>query len=134
VEAMRLSIFIFLALMMSQNVSAQSIQDIKLDPVKVEKYLPYIKWKHSYGDGFEAWKENNKLAYAGELWYYTESFYIKRDHFSDGLVLNEEIIDVARWEHARKPNEEVIVRVIGFKDALVLIPGNKLIYTPWKKD
>jgi hypothetical protein len=127
---MRLSIFIFLALMMGQKLSAQSIQDIKLDPVKVEKYSPYVKYKHSWGDGYEAWKENNKLLYAKEMWYYTESFYIKRDHFQDGVVLNEEIIDVSRWEHQRKQNEEVIIRVVGFKDALVLIPGSKVIYKP----
>lgn len=131
---MRSMVLIFLALIINQKISAQQLQDVKLDPAKVEMYLPYVKWKHSYGDGFEAWKENNKLAYIGELWYYTESFYIKRDHFSDGVELNEEIIDVARWEQMRKPDEEVIVRVQGFKDALVLIPGNKLIYTPWKKD
>lgn len=131
---MRLIVFIFLALIINQKLSAQNIQDIKLDPVKVDKYLQYVKWKHSYGDGFEAWKESNKIAYAGELWYYTESFYIKRDHFPDGLELNEEIIDVARWELQRKPDSEAIIRLPGFKDALVLIPANKLIYTPWKKD
>jgi len=121
---------IFLASVFSSSIIVGQNLDIKLDPVKVEKYSPYVKYKHSWGDGFETWKENNKLLFAKEMWYYTESFYIKRDHFQDGVVLNEEIIDVSRWENQRKQNEETIIRVVGFKDALVLIPGNKVIYKP----
>jgi len=127
---MRITVLIFLASVFSSSIIVGQNLDIKLDPVKVEKYSPYVKYKHSWGDGFETWKENNKLLFAKEMWYYTESFYIKRDHFQDGVVLNEEIIDVSRWENQRKQNEETIIRVVGFKDALVLIPGNKVIYKP----
>lgn len=127
---MRFGVIVFLALVFCKPIWGQQIQDIKLDPEKVQKFGVYVKYKHSYEPGFEVWKENNKLLYAKEMWYYTESFYIKRDHFLDGLVLNEEIIDVSRWEYMRKPDEEVFVRITGFKDALVLLPGNKLLYKP----
>jgi hypothetical protein len=126
---MKRAIIIFLAVFFSQTILAQT-PDIKLDPAKVQKFGVYVIYKHSYEPGFEVWKENNKLLYAKEMWYYTESFYIKRDHFPDGLELNEEIIDVSRWEKYRKPDEEVFLRVQGFKDALVLIPGNKVFYKP----
>lgn len=127
---MRLIVVIFFVLVLNHNSTAQNLQDVKLDPVKVEKFGVYVKYKHSYGEGFESWKENNKILYVKEMWYYTESFYIKRDHFTDGLVLNEEIIDVSRWESQRKLNEEVFIRIVGFKDALVLIPGKDLLYKP----
>jgi hypothetical protein len=126
---MRLHFIIFLGLIFSQKVWGQ-LQEIKLDPVKVEKFSPYLKYKHSYPPGFEVWKENHKLQYVQELWYYTESFYIKRDYFTDGIALNEEIIDISRWEKQRSQTEEVTVKLKGFKDALVLIPGNKLIFKP----
>jgi hypothetical protein len=126
---MRLNVIIFLGLVFSQKIWGQ-LQEIKLDPVKVEKFGSYVKYKHSYAPGFDVWKENNKLLYAKEMWYYTESFYIKRDYFPDGITLNEEIIDISRWEKQRSQTEEVIVKMKGFKDALVLIPGNKLIYKP----
>ena|ERR1041385_7858647 len=126
---MRLSIIIFLWLIFSQKVWGQ-MQEIRLDPAKVEKFGAYVKYKHSYAPGFDVWKENNKLLYAKEMWYYTESFYIKRDYFPEGITLNEEIIDISRWEKQRSQTEEVIVKMKGFKDALVLIPGNKLIYKP----
>jgi len=121
---------LLIALFMQSNLVGQ-VSEIKLDPVKVEKFSPYMKYKHSWEEGgFEGWKNNNKLLYTQEMWYYTESFYIKRDHFPDGLVLNEDILDVSRFENQRKQNEEVFIRIVGFKDALVLIPANKLIYKP----
>jgi hypothetical protein len=125
---MRLSILILLALMMNQKLSAQQIQDIKLDPVKVEKFLPYLKYKHSWDGDFEVWKANNMLLYTQEMWYFSESFYIKRDYFPEGGPIDESLIYISRFESQRKQNEEVIIKLPGFKDALVLIPGNKLIY------
>jgi hypothetical protein len=64
------------------------------------------------------------------MWYYTESFYIKRDHLPDGITLNEAAIDITRFESKRQANVETIVTLDGFKDVLVLIPGNDLIYKP----
>lgn len=109
---------------------AQRVEEIKLDPEKVKKYQPYIEFKHGGQQSFPVWKENNKMLYAKEMWYYSESFYIKRNHFAEGYTLNEEIIDITRFESQRKADEETIVKLPGFKDALVLIPSSKLIYKP----
>lgn len=109
---------------------SQQLDEIKLNPEKVKKYTPYVEFKHGGEQGFPAWKANNKLLYTKEMWYYTESFYVKRNHTAEGIVLNEEIIDISRYESQRKANEESIVTLQGFKDAIVLIPGNKLIYKP----
>ena len=58
----------------------------------------------------------------------SESFSVKRNHSTEGITLNEEIIDVVRFESQRKENEEVIITLPGFKDAIVLMPTNKLFY------
>jgi hypothetical protein len=105
-------------------------QEIKLDPDKVAKFSPYVEWRHGGKNGYNQWKENNKLLYAQEMWYYSESFSVKRNHLPEGITLNEEIIDISRYESFRKQNEEAIVIIPGFKDVLVLLPISKLIYQP----
>lgn len=120
-----LSLFILISL----TVASQTTE-IKLDAEKIKKFSPYIHFKHTGYGSFDEWKENNKLLYTKELWYYSESFYVKRNHLSEGITLNEEIIDITRFESQRNENEEVIVILPGFKDALVLLPGKKLIYKP----
>ncbi len=70
------------------------------------------------------------MLYAKEMWYYTESFYVKRNYNNEGITLDESIIDISRFESQRKENEEAIVTLPGFKDVIVLIPNNKLIYKP----
>jgi len=122
-------LFILVCVAISFASYAQ-VNEIKLNPEKVKKFLPYVEYKHGGTSGFPAWKETNKLQYTKEMWYYTESFYVKRNHLNEGITLNEEIIDISRFESNRKENEEVIVVLPGFKDALVLMPVNKLIYKP----
>ncbi|HWY11504.1 MAG TPA: hypothetical protein VN026_09270, partial [Bacteroidia bacterium] len=78
--------------------------------------------------GFVQWKANNPDLYLKEMWYYTESFYIKRDYLTTGDALPESSIDISRFETKRKPGVEKIVPLPGFKDAVVLIPEDKLIY------
>ena len=107
---------------------SQQLEEIKLSAKKVAQCEPYMKWKHGGGEAFEAWKSTNKLQYAKEMWYYSESFYIKRDHTTKGEVLDESIIDISRFENQRSKTEEVIVTLPGFKDVVVLLPENKLIY------
>jgi hypothetical protein len=118
-----------LIFLFSKFITGQT-QQIKLDPDKVQKFTPYMEWKHGGKTGFPVWKENNKLQYAQEMWYYTESFYVKRNHLAEGVTLNEEIIDISRFEDQRKVNDESIVILPGFKDAIVLIPSSQLIYKP----
>lgn len=111
------------------SVNAQ-VHEIKLNPEKVQKFTPFVEFKHGGATGFPEWKANNKLQYTKEMWYYTESFYVKRNHLNEGITLNEEIIDISRFEQHRKQDEEAIVVLPGFKDVLVLIPAKKLIYKP----
>jgi len=113
------------------SFSQVEIEGIKLDAEKVKKFTPYVSYRHSYdGQSFETWKSTNKMLYAKEMWYFSESFYVKRDHLNEGIVLNEEIIDISRFESQRKENEEAIVILPGFKDVLVLLPTSKLLYKP----
>ena len=107
-----------------------SLESLKPDPKKEQMFLPYLAVRHGGIPAIAAWKENNTYQYYKELWYYCESFYVKRDHVSTGVVLNEEIIDISRFESSRKENEEAIVVLPGFKDALVLLPASKLVYKP----
>lgn len=118
-------------LLSTMMVKSQTIWDeIKIDPEKEIKYLPYVEYKHSFGEGFKSWKSNNKFLYIKEMWYYTESFYIKRNHLDSGNSMDESLIDVSRFENYRKETEESIISIPGFKDAIVLLPSNKLIYKP----
>jgi hypothetical protein len=117
-------------LLISLFAYSQQSREIKLNPEKVKQFTPYMEFKHGGPEGYPIWKENNKMLYAKEMWYYSESFYVKRNYSPEGVPLNEEIIDISRFENYRKPNQEVIVPMPGFKDALVLIPGSQLIYKP----
>jgi len=113
----------------SQVSSSSSSQEIALDPVKVNMFEKYCVWKHSFEPGgFAAWKAANPDLYQKEMWYYTESFYIKRNHLSIGDTMDESMIDVSRFETQRSADQEVIVTFGGFKDVMVLIPGNQLIH------
>jgi hypothetical protein len=126
-----LKILIIAILMgMSYLSFSQQIDEIKLNPERVRMFFPYVEWKHGGAQGFPAWKSSNKMLYAQEMWYYSESFYVKRNVSNEGQVLDESIIDITRLESKRKQDEEVTVNLPGFKDAIVLIPGNKLIYKP----
>lgn len=102
---------------------------LKPDPTKEKMFLPYLAVKHGGISHIEQWKKNNTYQYYQELWYYSESFYVKRNHQA-GVRLDESIIDISRFESSRKYNEEVIITLPGFSDAIVLLPGDKLIYLP----
>ena len=104
--------------------------ELKPNPAKEQMFLPYLGVRHGGPQGLAAWKKDNVLQYYKELWYYTESFYVKRNHLPDGVVLNEEIIDISRFESSRHAHDEAIVILPGFKDALVLLPTDKLVYKP----
>jgi hypothetical protein len=112
------------------SLSYSQVEEIKLNPVKVKQFTPYLQHRHGGAEGFETWKNNNKLQYAKEMWYFSESFYIKRNHLNDGVAMDESMIDISRFENQRKANDEAIITLPGFKDAIVLIPAKKLIYKP----
>lgn len=85
---------------------------------------------HGGAKGLADFKNTHRDTYLKELWYFSESFYIKRDHLQEGLTLDESLIPVNRFEDQRKEKEESIVILPGFKDAIVLLPANKLRYKP----
>lgn len=118
-------ISILLLLICFFNIDAQNI---KLDMNKVSKFEKYMEFKHGGPQHYPTWKNNNKLQWTKEAWYYTESFYVKRNYFQTGEILDESIIDISRFENHRKENEEAVVELPGFKDVIVLLPENKLIY------
>lgn len=128
-------ILLLMFLLISFVSKSQDLTDLKLDANKVKKYTPYLVEKHR---DFNEWKKNNKMQYTKEMWYYTESFYVKRNYVkgvdASGVEatesMDESMIDVSRFEHLRKENEEAIVTIAGFKDVIVLLPSNKLIYKP----
>ena len=120
---------LFLKPLQAQTASLQT-DVLKPNPGKEVQFLPYLAVRHGGMSEIETWKKQNTIKYYQELWYYTESFYIKRNHLSDGYTLDESILDISRFESQRKLDEEVTVILPGFKDVLILIPGNKLIYKP----
>lgn len=102
-----------------------------VSPSKEEKFSKYIEYKYSLVQNFTTWKKENKFLYIKEFWYYAESFYIKRGANPKGITMDESQIDISRFESQRKPNEEVTINIDGFKDVIVLLPSNKLIYNPY---
>jgi len=103
---------------------------LKLNPEKEKAFSPYMVARHGGTEGLAEFKKNKPQEYLKELWYYSESFYVKRNHLSEGVSLDESIIDISRFESNRKSNVESLVVLPGFKDALVLMPADKLLFKP----
>ena len=122
------SFFLFFILAVL-SVSAQNTA-VNIKPDADKKFDPYIMVRHGGQKQFEEFKKNSYSLYRKELWYYSESFYIKRDYYPSGVTMDDAMIDVSRFESRRKPDGEVVVDMPGFKDALILIPGNKLVFKP----
>ncbi len=122
-------------LLVGYTVSGQtkSLASFKPDPEKEKQFLPYLAVHHGGLTAIEEWKKANPEQYKKEIWYYTESFRVKRDHSSEGVSLDASIIDISRFESQRQANKETIVVMPGFKDALVLLPASQLLYQPNSK-
>jgi hypothetical protein len=99
-------------------------------PTKEAKFSKYIESNHGMNQNFTTWKKENKFLYIKEFWYYAESFYIKRNVNTEGITMDESQIDISRFEMNRKQTEESVINISGFKDVIVLLPLNKLIYKP----
>ena len=98
---------------------------------KTEKmYNPYMVWRHQGTEGLASFKKNEPHNYLLELWYFSSSFYVLRNYSNTGEKLDESIIDISRFESQRKDSEETILVLPGFKDAIVLLPSNKLLFKP----
>jgi hypothetical protein len=126
-------LFITTILFSTLFVSAQEQTDIsslKPDPVKEQQFLPYLSVRHGGPVAMQKWKESNTALYYKELWYYTESFHIVRNHRQEGIKLDEAGIDISRFESYRKENETYYLLLPGFRDAIVLTAKNKLKFKP----
>lgn len=123
-------LFFSLRALSAQENGAATTANLKPDPEKESMYLPYLAARHGGPASLQEWKKSNTVQYYKELWYYCESFYIKRDHLQQGVTMNASMIDISRFESSRKESEEATVVLPGFKDVLVLLPTNKLIYKP----
>ena len=95
---------------------------------KEAKFNPYMLARHQGTEGLAEFKKNHPHDYLKELWYYSESFYVKRNHLAEGVAMDEGMIDISRFENYRLETKEYILILPGFKDAMVLLPLNKLIY------
>lgn len=104
--------------------------DLRPNPEKEKKFGVYLAMIHGGLENIEKWKQENTLLYYKELWYYCESFYVKRNYYDTGETMNDAMIDIGRFERNRKIDTEAIVTIPGFRDVLVLLPTNKLIYKP----
>ena len=101
-----------------------------VSPSKEAIYSKYVESNHGMNQNFTTWKKENKFLYIKEIWYYAESFYIRRGVSSEGISMDASQIDISRFENNRLQNDEAVITIDGFKDAIVLLPTNKLIYKP----
>lgn len=124
------SLLLSFGLIMSLSAFSQQPDwsKVKIDPIKEKQFLPYVEMRHGGAELFAKWKAENKFQYVKEMYYMSESFYVKPNHSTEGIALDVAIIDVVRFENQRKENEETLIALPGFKDAIVLLPANKLFY------
>ena len=111
-------------------VSKAQLNSLEISPEKEKMFTPYMIWRHSGSEGLAEFKRDHPHDYLKELWYYCESFYIKRNYTNEGAVIDVAMIAIDRFESYRKETEEFVVIMPGFRDVLVLIPTNKLLYKP----
>lgn len=123
-----LKYFIFFIFVSTASISQTAF--LEINPIQEKKFGAYLSAHHGGAESLAEFKNNNRLLYAKELWYYSESFFVKRNHFASGVILDESIIDISRFEDARLDDQEALVVLPGFRDALILLPKNKLIYKP----
>ena len=122
-------VFFIICLFFSGFLSAQ--ENSLEQGVEIEKkFEPYQVTVHHTLAAFKEFKTTNRPQYLKELWYFSKSFYVKRNYFAKGAELDEAMIDIRRFENYRKENQEAVVTLPGLKDVIVLLPLNKLIYKP----
>lgn len=119
-----------LVLLLTFLTGKAQVNSLELDPVKEKMYTPYLTYRHQGPEGLEKFKQEQPHEYLKELWYYSSSFTVKRDHFPTGDRLDESTIDISRFEHLRKEDETAILILDGYKDVLLLLPANQLLFKP----
>jgi len=127
-----LTFFLITFFCSSSFSQTDNIDQFRPDAEKEKKYMKYVAVGHGGLENIESWKNSNTVLYYKELWYYAESFYIKRNYLEQGESLDESIIDVSRWENQRDATVEKIIILPGYRDVMVLLPKNKLKFRPDK--
>jgi len=122
------SILLFTCLYSSKYYSQTN--NLEIDPLKEKQFSPYMVWRHQTLEGLAEFKKNHPKEYAKELWYYSSSFYIRRNVHTEGASIDVSMIAIDRFENQRKENEEALIEMPGFKDVLILLPANQLLYKP----
>jgi hypothetical protein len=117
------------AIFLSLNAQAQ-LSGFTITPGSEAKFSPYMAARHGGDAGLAAFKQSNTNLYFKELWYFSESFYVKRNHLAEGVAIDESMIDITRFEHLRQINADQIVTFPGLKDALILTARSRLLYHP----
>lgn len=133
---MKKLILVIILSIMSMFTAKSQINDFvefKPDYITEQIFEQYVHTLHMFEQNWTTWKQENKVQYAMELWYYGKSFYIKRNVLSEGIKIDESMIDVSRFESSREESTEAIILIPGFRDAIILLPIEKLIYNPNKK-
>src|SRR5688572_23536800 len=95
--------------LMTPVFSFSQAPSIEFKPENEKKFAPYMAVRHGGPDGLAELKKNNMNQYLKELWYYSESFYIKRDQLNEGTSMVDAMFDISRFEIYRKETEEAIV-------------------------
>ncbi len=127
---MRSHFIYFILLSLLSFGSKAQVNSLEISAENEKMYSPYMLQRHQGAEGLADFKKNHPHDYIKELWYYSESFYVKRNYLNSGVALDASIIDISRFENERQESEEQIVVLPGFKDAIVLLPITKLIYKP----
>jgi len=121
-----------LMMLVTLNVYGQDgerdLSRLKPDPAREQIFVKFLAARHGGMDALMTWKASNTVQYYRELWYFCESFYVRRNVLPQGETLDEGMVDITRFDSQRKKNEEVEVPLPGFRDVLVLKPENTLIY------
>lgn len=126
---MRLAAIIFLVFTLVVSAGAQ-VNPLQISKEKEAMYTPFMYWRHGGKESLEQFKKEQPHAYLKELWYYCESWFVAKDYSATGVALDLHVVDISRFEQYRKDSEPFYLVLPGYKDAIVLLPANQLIYKP----
>lgn len=126
---MRVAAIITLVFTLAFSAAAQ-VNPLQISKEKEAMYTPFMYWRHSGKEGLEQFKREHPHDYLKELWYYCESWQVEKDYSTTGVALDLYVVDISRFEHYRKDSEPFYLVLPGYKDAIVLLPANQLIYKP----
>jgi hypothetical protein len=120
-------------LLFAGGTGFSQVNSLQISPEKEKMYTPFMYWHHGGPEGLAEFKQQHPYEYLKELWYFCESWYVKKDYVKEGVPLDLYVVDIERFEQNRKEHEEAILVLPGYRDAIVFLPSDKLIYKPQQK-